>query len=237
MKAVLFDMDGTLLPMDQDVFTREYFGALTKKMSAFGYEPKQLIDAIWKGTAAMVQNDGSKSNFDAFWEVLCEIYGERIMNDVAHFDEFYNNEFVELKRFFGFDKRAGEIVKRLKDSGLKVVLASNPIFPAVAQMNRAKAAGVDADLFDCITSYENSHYCKPNPDYYREIFSRLGVSAEDCLMVGNDVDEDMIAREVGADVFLITGCVLNRNGKDIDAYPHGDFDSLSAYIDERKLTR
>ena len=65
----------------------------------------------------------------------------------------------------------------------------------------------------------------------------MGVSAEDCLMVGNDVDEDMIAREVGADVFLITGCVLNRNGKDIDAYPHGDFDSLSAYIDERKLTR
>lgn len=237
MKAVLFDMDGTLLPMDQDIFTREYFAALTKKMSAFGYEPKQLVDAVWKGTAAMVKNDGTRSNFDAFWEALRAIYGERIMSDVAHFDEFYSNEFTALEKFFGFDERAGEVVKRLKDAGLKVVLASNPIFPAVAQIERARMAGVDTDLFDYVTAYENSHYCKPNPDYYREIFSAIGVPAEECLMVGNDVDEDMIARDVGADVFLLTGCVLNRHGKDLNDYPHGDFDSLSAYLDARKLTK
>ena len=33
IKAVLFDLDGTLLPMDQDIFVKSYFGLLAKKLS------------------------------------------------------------------------------------------------------------------------------------------------------------------------------------------------------------
>ena len=62
MKTVLFDLDGTLLPMDQDVFIRAYFGGLAQKLAPLGYEPKQLLDAVWAGTGAMVKNDGSRTN-------------------------------------------------------------------------------------------------------------------------------------------------------------------------------
>jgi phosphoglycolate phosphatase-like HAD superfamily hydrolase len=56
--TVLFDLDGTLLPMDQDAFTRGYFKFLAAKLAPHGYEPKQLVEAIWTGTEAMVRNDG-----------------------------------------------------------------------------------------------------------------------------------------------------------------------------------
>ena len=57
--TILFDLDGTLLPMDQDAFTEYYFKLLAGKMAPLGYEPKQLIAAVWDGTKAMVKNDGT----------------------------------------------------------------------------------------------------------------------------------------------------------------------------------
>ena len=68
IKTVLFDLDGTLLPMDQDAFTKGYFRLLAAKVAHRGYEPKALVDGVWAGTAAMVKNDGSCTNEEAFWK-------------------------------------------------------------------------------------------------------------------------------------------------------------------------
>ena len=57
IKAVLFDLDGTILPMGQNVFTKAYFGGLAKRLAPIGYESEKLIDSIWQGSAAMVGND------------------------------------------------------------------------------------------------------------------------------------------------------------------------------------
>ena len=73
--TVLFDLDGTLLPMDQDEFTKGYFKLLAVKLAPHGYEPKQLIDAIWAGTAAMVKNDGAQFNEAVFWAKFSQIFG------------------------------------------------------------------------------------------------------------------------------------------------------------------
>jgi FMN phosphatase YigB (HAD superfamily) len=59
---------------------------------------------------------------------------------------------------------------------------------------------------------------------------KLGVCPEECLMVGNDVGEDMIAETLGLRVFLMTDCLINRGNKDISAYPQGSFDELLAYV-------
>ena len=82
-------------------------------------------------------------------------------------------------------------------------------------------------------TYENIGYCKPNPEYYKEIASRLGVSVEQCLMVGNDVTEDMeAAQEAGMSVFLITDCLINKERKDISAYHRGSFEQLLDYANK-----
>lgn len=228
--TVLFDLDGTLLPMDQDKFTRGYFELLAEKMSAFGYDPKQLVDAVWQGTAAMVKNNGTMSNKDAFWQKFAEICGKQSLSGIPLFDEFYAKEFQKAITFCGFTPDAAKAVKIATDLGLKVVLATNPIFPKIATENRIYWAGLNPSDFELYTTYENSHYCKPNPAYYTELSEKLNVQTEECLMVGNDVTEDMVAHTVGMKVFLLTDCLINKGRNDISQYPRGSFEQLIRYV-------
>ena len=89
IKAILFDLDGTLLPMDMDKFIKAYFGGLAKRLAPLGYDPEKLVAAIWKGTGAMVKNDGSKLNEEAFWDTFAGIFGESVRDDEPEFDSFY----------------------------------------------------------------------------------------------------------------------------------------------------
>ena len=232
IKMVMFDLDGTLLPMDMEEFTGGYFKLLARKTAPYGYEAEKLVRAIWHGTAAMVKNDGNCSNEEAFWKDFTGIYGEEALKDRGLFDEFYANEFRDAKQFTGYNPKAAESVKRIKEQGLRVALATNPLFPSVATETRIRWAGLEPEEFEFFTTYENIGYCKPNPDYYREVLRRAGLPAEDCLMVGNDVGEDMVAGELGMKVFLLTDCLINKDNADISRYPHGSFDELAEYIRE-----
>ena len=227
-------MDGTLLPMNQEKFTKGYFGLLVKKMERYGYDAKHLVDAVWQGTAVMVKNDGKKSNEEVFWEKFFEICGEKTISDKQYFDEFYEKDFYGAKAFCGFTFKAAETVKKIKTMGLSVVLATNPIFPKTATESRIYWAGLDPSDFELITTYENTGYCKPNPEYYLNIAERLGLEPEECLMVGNDVTEDMIASKVGINVFLLTDCLINKEREDINRYPRGSFEQLLNYIKKTK---
>ncbi len=230
--TILFDLDGTLLPMDQDVFVKDYFTRIAGKVAPQGYDPKQLIDMIWRGTAAMVKNDGSKTNEEAFWELAVSVYGDRILKDKYLFDEFYEEEFDKVKGVCGFDPAAAEIVNNLKERGFRVVLATNPIFPARATQWRIQWAGLTPEDFELYTTYENSCYCKPNPKYYQAILEQLQVKPEECLMVGNDVGEDMVAKHLGMRVFLLTDCLINKVNEDISQYPNGGFGELKKFLAE-----
>lgn len=230
IKAVLFDLDGTLLPMDQDEFTRAYFKLLAAKLAPRGYDPGALVDGIWAGTAAMVKNDGRCKNEDAFWARFAQIFGERVYDDKPLLDEYYINEFQNVKAVCGCNPMAADTVKRCRASGLRVALATNPIFPAIATQSRMRWAGLDEADFELYTTYENIGYCKPNLDYYSEILRRLDCRAEECLMVGNDVDEDMVAAELGMEVFLITDCMLNRRNKEVSQYNRGGFSELQRFL-------
>ena len=228
--TVLFDLDGTLLPMDQDIFVKDYFTRIAGKVAPHGYDPKQLIDMIWRGTAAMVKNDGTKTNEKTFWEYAVSVYGERIVQDKRFFDEFYEEEFDKIKSVCGYNPAAAETVHALKERGFRVVLATNPIFPARATQWRINWAGLTPEDFELYTTYENSSYCKPNLKYYQAILDQLQVHPSECLMVGNDVGEDMVAKQLGMQVFLLTDCIINKADADISEYPHGSFDALRKYL-------
>lgn len=231
MTTVLFDLDGTLLPMDQDRFMKAYFGGLAKKMAPHGYDPDALIKAIWAGTASMVKNDGTRTNEDAFWAVFASMLGEKVRADAHLLEEFYQTDFPHaVAEGCWCDARAGAIVNDLRARGFCVLLATNPLFPRIATEARIRHAGLSPNDFALVTTYENASHCKPNLDYYRDILQTIGKSPKECLMVGNDVDEDMIARELGMQVFLLTDCLLNKQGRDISEYPNGDFDDLSRFL-------
>ena len=219
--------------MDQDRFTDYYFGCLAQWMSPYGFEPQALIKAVWKGTAAMVANDGSRTNEERFWEVFDAQFETPASENYKHFLEFYEQGFAGARKATGFNPRAAETVHRLKAAGYRVALATNPLFPRIATEQRIRWAGLEPEDFELYTTYENSSFCKPNPAYYGEILQRLDLRGEDCLMVGNDVREDMAAEMLGMETFLLTDCLINTENVPLDRWPHGGFQDLQAHLKER----
>lgn len=232
LTTVLFDLDGTLLPMVQEDFVRAYFARLASFAAPYGYEAKPLVDTLWKGTAAMVQNDGGKTNREVFWDTFASTFGEQARAHEAVFEAFYATDFNLAQEACGFAPEAAETVEFLKTNGIRRVLATNPIFPAVATQARIRWAGLHAEDFEFITTYENSRHCKPNPAYFADILEQIGCKAEECLMVGNDAVEDLAAQKVGIPVFLLTPCLINPKERDLGDTSHGDFAEL-----KKELTR
>ena len=230
-KMVLFDLDGTLLPMDQDKFMRAYFGGLARKLAPLGYDADLLIKSIWGGSDAMVKNDGKMTNEDVFWAAFSTIYGKNARVDEPHFYQYYVEDFDKVKDVCGYEPKAAEAVRAIKNMGFRVALATNPLFPSIATEKRISWCGLSHDEFELFTTYENSSHCKPNLDYYREVVGKLGVSPEECLMVGNDVGEDMVAEKLGMKVFLITRDLINKGREDISRYPSGGFAELLEFVE------
>lgn len=235
LECVMFDLDRTLLYMDQMAFTKAYLGEIGEFMTRYGYESSRLAKTIMSCTYEMIANDGSNTNHTVFWSAFAKAYGESALGDKPRFDKFYVKRFDALST--DCDKIAGavEAVEKIRAMGLKLVLASNPVFPRLAMEKRAAWAGVDARVFDYVTSYENSKFCKPNPQYYTEIASKLSVAPENCLMVGNDVSDDIVpAKRAGLQVFLLPEYILNPKNADTSEYPYGGFDELLEYIGNNK---
>lgn len=163
-KTILFDLDGTLLPMDQDAFTRGYFKLLAQKLAPHGYDPAALVDNIWAGTAAMVGNDGKRTNEAAFWDRFAALYGEQVREDIPLFDAFYRQEFQQAKAFCGFTPKARAAVEACKAAGHRVALATNPIFPAVATESRIRWAGLARRPLHGTPPMRTSATASPTPD-------------------------------------------------------------------------
>ena len=232
IKAVFFDLDGTLLPMDQDIFIKAYLGGLVNLLAPKGYDPKAIAGALWKSTDAMVKNNGAKTNEEVFWDNFCAILGKEVRNEETALEEFYKTDFQKIKDYCGYTPKSKELVDRLKANGITVVLATNPLFPAIATESRIRWAGLSPEDFSVYTTYENSRFCKPNLDYYRVLLDQVGVAPSECLMVGNDVGDDMVAESLGMKVFLLTDCLINKTDRAVEDFKHGGFDELKKYIEE-----
>lgn len=230
MNTFIFDLDGTLLPMNQELFLQSYFKALGKKMVPLGYEEDKLIGAVWTGTKAMIMNDGANTNDKRFWDTFVGTLGEEARDLEAIFEGFYQNEFNEVKATTTNQPLASECIKLLKEKGYQVALATNPLFPKVAVHQRMKWAGLNPDDFIWITSYENSSYCKPNVEYYKFILKMIEKQPEECIMIGNDVEEDMCVDQLGMDTYLLKDCMINSSDIDITNMKSGNFEDLYEYI-------
>ncbi len=224
-KAIFFDLDGTLLPMDMEVFTKAYFKELCISLSKYGVPADKIVKSVWAGTKAMVMNDGSCKNEKRFWDCFLDLTG--IVSDTIYdeTDYFYSHEFNKAQVVTGANPLARAAIEAAGQKGRTVVLATNPLFPYAAQLSRISWIGLDKDDFALITSYESDSYCKPNPEYYLDICRRLELEPAQCLMIGNDVREDMFAsRAAGMDGYLVTDCLIPAD-KEWDG-PKGSFTEM-----------
>ena len=205
MKAIFFDLDGTLLPLDEKLFVDIYFAELSKVFSVYNIDSKKLVETIWTATHEIIKNDGKRTNEEAFWDKFKSIVNIDLSDVKEVLKKFYANEFfTKLKKCSTENSLAKVAVELAKKNGRKVVLATNPVFPIDALV-RLKWIGLDIDDFDYVTHYSNSSFSKPNPKYYLDLCETLDVEPKDCLMIGNDERQDIFAASsAGMNCYLVT---------------------------------
>ncbi len=216
-KVILFDLDGTLLPMNTDLFEKIYFKGLCQKFTNM-IDSQLLVKSIWEGTKAMMLNDGHLTNREVFAKRFTQVSGLDYYMHEEEFLKFYENEFQDCLNACQVTKTSKEIIDILKQKGYTVAIATNPIFPKIATVSRMNWLGLNYEDFPLVTTFENSYHAKPNPQYFQDVCDYLNVDPQDCIMVGNDVEEDGIASKLGIEVFLITDCLLNKHNLPLDDY-------------------
>lgn len=228
--TLLFDLDGTLLPLDLEEFLSSYLRQLQLKAAPY-LPPERFVKYLWAATGAMVDNeDPGMENQAVFWQHFCQL--SQISREVLEpvFEEFYRREFPALAATARPSPLSREIVSLALAKGKQVVLATNPIFPAIAIWERMRWADLHDLPWRLVTTYENSHYCKPKLSYYQEILQQLGCRPEECLMIGNDVQEDLVASQLGIHTYLVTDYLLDKGEPNYSPTLQGDLASLRDWL-------
>lgn len=212
-EAVLFDLDGTLLDIDMNYFIPKYFEKMMSMAKAQGIdEVERMAKQIYKSTDVMIaDNNPALTNEEVFMQDFLEKFPYVNAEEAAgFFDYFYLQGFPKLhihsKPFAGVP----EMMADIHNKELKVVIATNSVFPRRAIMERLKWAGVGDFDYDLVTSYEVMNFCKPNPNYYEQIAEVIGIKPHNCLMVGNDIGEDLVAGKIGMKTFLVKDRLIDK---------------------------
>ncbi len=229
MNTVLFDLDGTLLPMDTLSFVKIYLHTLSK---AFPEIPAELLQkGIMGGLKAMENNPGGKSNRSVFAESFAAL-GLEFYSRESRFLQYYNTDFRDCLAACQPTPLAREITDLLLEKGYTVAIATNPIFPRDATRNRLKWIGLDPDRFALVTTYEDIDRAKPDPEYFREVCRRIGKRPEECVHIGNHVREDGGARDAGIPVMLVTDCLINHDQTPLDDFWVGTLEDVRNWAAE-----
>ena len=202
LKAVLFDVDNTLIYFDELTFYKKYLSQVSQVFAdimPFDLFQKKLLSA----TQALMDNHGKMSNAEYFMNIFCKGFDAQRDQIWKRFMRFYEREYDQFQTLVSLPKGISEVFLQLKKENLKLVIASNPIWPLDVQMKRLSWAGLGDFHFDLVTHIENMSYCKPRIEYYKEICLKMDERPEACLMVGNDPINDMIVATIGMRTFLV----------------------------------
>jgi len=206
LDAVLFDLDGTLLDIDIEAFLVTYFAALSTTLSSVFRDEVSLqgaMRAVYDATGAMMQPHEPRTNSEVFYAEFHRLTGTRLEDHADLIDRFYRDVFPGLGAGLGPSTGAREALVASRDCGLKIAVATNPIFPRAAILHRMAWAGIRAEDVDVITDFETMVATKPLPAYFRQTAALLNVDPARCLMVGDDRMLDLSAADVGMRTFHV----------------------------------
>lgn len=234
LKVVLLDLDGTLLPLDTEKFIRTYLEKVTLFSSNI-INPDLFFKSLMASTEAMLKNNGDLTNEEVFMNYFLPAVEKDEDTMYSHFNLFYEQEFPKLKSLLASSVHSSWILKAVKElveKGYTLVVATNPVFPEIAMKERMSWAGVLDFPWSLITSYENSCYCKPNIQYYMDICNKLDVPPKNCMMVGNDVQEDMVAGSIGMKTYLVTDFLIDRGESEYKPDMKGTIEEFCGFVKE-----
>jgi len=230
MKAILFDLDGTLLPIDMNDFESIYFRGLSSHFLDW-MEPKAFIEIVWKATLAMVMSEDDRTNEAIFYEAFTPLIGEhRVLEAMHRFEQFYLGKFADLKKALHPTPSWKPLLNDLRNKGYALVCATNPVFPKMATEQRLSWIGLDFEDFDLVTTFESSKACKPQLKYYQDIFNYINIEPSQALMVGNDTFEDTVVAHLGTKTYLVTDFIKESSKGSIPTTYQSDREACIAFL-------
>ncbi len=231
-RAILFDLDGTLCPMELEEFLGGYFKDIACYAAEHGIDAEKFARAFGAGAMAMGKRaPGGKTNHDLFWDVF---FGEFDPNEAdweGLFADYYDTRFGEIGANVEANPATRRAIDALVAKGYPLVLATQPMFPRRAVEWRLAWAGVADAPFRYISTYENSTAVKPQVEYYAEVLERCGLSAADVLMVGNNTLDDLAAAKLGVDVYLVTDHLLDPEDRGLEGVAHGTMEEFASWAE------
>ena len=224
MRAILFDLDGTLLDIELSGFLRAYFDALGRAASA-RFPGVDVLAGVLASTEVMQRSHPGLTNEEAF---TADFRGRTgidlgLEEHARVFEEFYRDVFPTLGADYGPAKGGRRAVETALANDLRVVIATQPIFPRAAIEHRLAWAGLSDLPLDQLTTYERMHACKPAAEYFREAAAMAGCEPSECLMVGDDRSLDMPAADIGMRTFYAGAGTAQADWR-------GDLDDLADLI-------
>ena len=234
MALLLFDLDDTLLGNEMNTFVPAYVQALAKRMASAA-DPAILIKQLMSATQQMIENQSPAQTLEQIFDAAFYPSLGLLRKDVQEIiDHFYVEDFPKLQELTTFKPEAVSVVKQLLDRGDQAAIATNPLFPRTAILQRLCWAGLPADQvsFALIPSYETFHFAKPNPAYFAEFLAQLGWPKVHVIMVGNDIESDIgAARQLGLPVFWMSKDGATAWTGRGEMPPHGEFADLIPWLD------
>ncbi|MDO8949355.1 MAG: HAD hydrolase-like protein [Actinomycetota bacterium] len=205
IRGILFDLDGTLLEIDLQRFLGRYFAALRVATLSFATteEADVIMDAVQSGTRAMMDAHPGITNAKAFALEFKAVSGTSFDEVRAFYDRFYDEVFPTLIDGAGPVSGARRVLETAQELGLRIAIATNPIFPRAAVEHRLTWAGLGDLNPDVLTTYENMLATKPHPGYFSQTAELIGIDPHECLMVGDDRYLDMPAADIGMRTFYV----------------------------------
>jgi len=204
--TLLLDLDDTLLQTNTDVFLPAYYKALAGHLA--GIVPAEtMLSALQAGVRRMMLNrDPSHTLQEVFEAEFYPRLGTPADSLHGEIDEFYRSIFPTLGRATQRKPGAQELIDWALSAGHQVAMATDPVFPMAATLERVRWAGLDPGQFAVISSFETFHFTKTHPAYFAEVLGHLGWPDRPTIMAGNDVERDLLpAERLGLTSFHVNG--------------------------------
>ena len=228
--TLLLDLDDTLLNTNLEKFIPAYFQALAKDLAPH-IAPELMFRALLSGTALMNESEDFSQTLEEvfandFYPQLNVPMGE--LNDAI--ENFYDNIFPTLSGLTTQNPKARPFVDWAFSKGYRIAIATDPLLPRKATYHRLRWAGFDPQQFELVTTYEHFHFSKTHSSYYAEVLGRLGWPDGPALMVGNDMERDIVpAKRLGLATFHIDEAPASKSGPEADF--HGDLQDLCSLLE------
>jgi FMN phosphatase YigB (HAD superfamily) len=232
ISALLVDLDGTLLENHMDVFLPAYLELLGGFIES-QTDLKGFISQLLRSTEDMLSNKDPMATLEeAFAATMYPALGVEAAELRPLLETFYRHHFPELRKLTAPMPGAMALIEFARREQLEIVIATNPLFPRTAIIQRLEWAGLGSQIeaFALVTSYEAFHNAKPNPSYYAEILGRLGRPAGQAAIIGDDCDNDIHP----ASVLGICGFHLAPSGVSQHAPTAGPLDQSITWLERLK---